>query len=307
MRRTLAILMFASVALRADGPEFDVASIKATPPNPSGMILIAPPRGGPGTADPTHVTWPSATLRGVLGNAFNVKNYQVTGPDTLDSERFEIAVGIPDGATKEQVALMWRNLLISRFGLKYHIEQREFPVDELTVGPKGHKLVENKDQADAEPAKLPLDAAGPPGRPPLDKEGRPTLNGPGLMMLMSAGPNGPTAKTMAKAQPMSEFVKMLSNQLGHPVVDKTGLAGTYDFSLDFQPTAGLSGGPLALATRRGGPDVAGAAPPTSAAPAEMSLELPQAIEQQLGLRLVKGKGMLDVIVVEKINRVPTEN
>jgi uncharacterized protein (TIGR03435 family) len=106
---------------------------------------------------------------------------------------------------------------------------------------------------------------------------------------------------------MSAIVQLLSNQLGHPVVDKTGLAGTYDFSLDFAPILGPGGGPLALA--RGGGDRApgGVAAPPSAGGAELGLELPQALEAQLGLKLVKGKGKLDVIVVEKIERVPTEN
>jgi uncharacterized protein (TIGR03435 family) len=295
MRRTLAILLFASFALFGDGPEFDVASIKPTPANPNGFIVFGPQRGGPGTPDPTHINWTSAALRNVVMAAFDVKNYQVVGPDDLDQLRFDFAVGVPEGATKEQAAVMWRNLLLSRLGLKYHIEQREFNVDELRIGPKGHKLVENKDGAPTPPP----DPAGPPK---TDANGRALLNEPALMMLMSPGPNGTTARTTGKAQPMSAFVQMISNQLGNPVVDKTGLTGKYDFFVEFSPSRGFGGVPLAT-----GPGPAGAAPPIPTGPAEMSLELPQALEQQLGLRLVKTKGMLDVIVVEKINRVPKAN
>src|SRR5262249_2935905 len=126
MRRIFALLLCIAPAIFAEGPEFDVASIKATPANPNGFIILSPPRGGPGSADPTHINWGSAALRTVVMNAFDVKNYQVVGPDDLDQLRFDFAVGIPEGATKEQVALMWRNLLTSRFKMKYHIEQREF-------------------------------------------------------------------------------------------------------------------------------------------------------------------------------------
>jgi uncharacterized protein (TIGR03435 family) len=303
MRRTIALLLLATLCLRADGPEFEVASIKAIPPNPNGFVVFGPQRGGPGTADPTHIAWPSATLRNVLTVAFGVKNFQVSGPDTLDSERFEFAVGVPEGATKDQVALMWRNLLFSRFDLKYHIEQREFNVDQLQVGPKGHKLLENKDDVatSAQPAKPPVD-----GPPQMDANGRPVMNGPGMMMMIGAGPNGPTAKASGKAQAMSALVDMISNQVGHPVVDKTGLTGKYDFFVEFAPALGPAGAPLLL-PRGGGPGAVGAAQPPAGGAAELGLELPQALEQQLGLRLVKGKGMLDVIVVEKINRSPTEN
>lgn len=305
MRRILVSLLCIAPALFAEGPEFDVASIKATPANPGGFIIFGPQRGGPGSPDPTHINWPSAALRNVVMAAFDVKNFQVAGPDDLDQLRFDFAVGVPEGATKEQVALMWRNLLTSRFKMKYHIEQRDFNVDELQIGPKGHKLVENKDEAPAaQPAKPPAD-----GPPQFDPNGRPILNGPGLMMMMSAGPNGPTAKTSGKAQPMSALVTMLSNELGNPVVDKTGLTGKYDFYVEFAPTRGIGGMrlPPGIGGGPGGPGAGGAVPPPAAGGAELGLELPQAIEQQLGLKLAKGKGKLDVIVVEKIDRMPTEN
>ncbi len=62
--------------------------------------------------------------------AFDLKDYQVSGPGTLDSERFDIAAVVRERATPEQVREMWRSLLTSRFGLKYRIEQREFTVEE---------------------------------------------------------------------------------------------------------------------------------------------------------------------------------
>lgn len=89
----------------------------------------------------------------------------------------------------------------------------------------------------------------------------------------------------------------LTTVVQHPVVDKTGLTGKYDFSFDFAQTIGIMGAPLIGPRNPGATDTAN----------DPGLELPQALEQQLGLRLVKGKGKLDVIVVEKIDRMPPEN
>jgi uncharacterized protein (TIGR03435 family) len=234
-------------------------------------------------------------------NAYDMRSYQVFGPDTIDSVRFDFQVVVPEGATKEQVRLMWRNLLETRFGMKSHLEQREFQVDDLVVGPRGHKLVENNQTAAPPP-----DAATPPpppGPPPVDKDGRLTMDRPGLLMMISSGPNGITAKATGKAQPISELVTMLSNQIGHPIVDKTGLTAKYDFYVEYFPTN--LPGPLGAARVAEGPrpQQNGAAP---AAP-DLGLDLGSAIQQQLGLRLVSSKGKLDVVVVDKVNSTPTDN
>jgi uncharacterized protein (TIGR03435 family) len=172
---------------------------------------------------------------------------------------------------------MWRNLLVSRFGLKYHMEKRELEVEELVVVPRGHKLVENNE---SEP-----DADAP--KPPLSsfQAGRLILNRPGSSRLLA----GSLMIVAGRAQPISTLIPQLISFVGHPVVDKTGLTGKYDYYLEFVPTMQLKAGSQPL----GGP--------------EAGLDLQGALQLQLGLRLVKGKGMLDVVVVEKINRTPTEN
>ena len=86
-------------------------------------------------------------------------------------------------------------------------------------------------------------------------------------------------------RPLPNLATLLSNQLGHQVVDKTGLTGKYDFTVEFSPvlSPGLQPG------------------------LDPSLDIGTAVQQTLGLRLEKGKGMLDVIVVDKAEKVPTEN
>jgi uncharacterized protein (TIGR03435 family) len=119
---------------------------------------------------------------------------------------------------------------------------------------------------------------------------------------MSTNNGTVTVRMVAKAQPISALLTSLSNQLGHPVVDKTGLTGKYDFLVEYAPAD-----PRAIP---GLPD-----PRTSATPgqqaantaADPGVDMATAVQQQLGLRITKGKAMLDVVVVDKIERMPTEN
>ncbi len=267
--------------------EFDVASIKASAPLSGGAVRIGGTSGGPGTNDPTHYTWPSATLLGMLVRAYDVKAYQVSAPDWFSSERFDISVAMPEGTTKDQFAIMWRNLLATRFGVKVHIEKKEFPVDELVVGPRGHKLKET-----ADPNTAPFTIAN---GTPFSKDGK--LTGAGLVTMMRSSPAGITAQVSGVAQPLGPLADMLANQLKHPVVDKTGLSGKYDFVIDYAPTD----------VRVNGNAPAAAGGTTAAAAADLGLDLVTAVQQQLGLRLERGKGMLDYIVVESAQRAPTEN
>jgi hypothetical protein len=61
---------------------FEVASVKVSPPVlPNERVYFGPPRGGPGTPDPTQITWSYATLRNLLMTAYDVKAYQISGPE----------------------------------------------------------------------------------------------------------------------------------------------------------------------------------------------------------------------------------
>ena len=280
---------FAAALVFAQGTQltFEVASVKPSPPiPPAGGAFFGPPRGGPGTPDPGRIIWTYATLKNLLMTAYDVKAYQVTGPSWLDSERYDVAVKIPEGATKEQTGLMWQNLLAERFGVKLHHESKEFQVEELVIGKNGPKLKESEEDSNAPPP------TGPP-----QMKGR-ELIGPGMVNMILLDANGPNATTMAKAQPLSKLTEMLSNQRRHPVVDKTGLTGKYDFRLEY--TFDLSGLPLP-------PGAAPPPKPAAGAASDPGTDLAAAIQQQLGLRLVPGKAHLDVLVIETAEKTPTEN
>jgi uncharacterized protein (TIGR03435 family) len=148
-----------------------------------------------------------------------------------------------------------------------------------------------------------------PGTPPkMDNNGFPQLPGPGLIMMMTMGPNGPNARLVGRAQTMAQFAGLLGNQLNQPVVDKTSLTGKYDFAVEFAPDPnsfrGPGGGPLppppAGDHGPGGPTIPGASDPTG-------VPLAGALQQQLGLRLQSTRAPLDILVIEKINKTATDN
>jgi uncharacterized protein (TIGR03435 family) len=200
---------------------FEAASVRPSAPvPPTGGVYFGPARGGPGTPDPGQITWSYATMKAMLLTAYDAKNYQISGPAWLDSERYDVIAKVPAGATTEQVRVMWQNLLDERFGLTVHHESKEFQVEELVVARGGPKLKETS-----------WDAATPlPPGPPQIKNG--DVLSPGVVSTIFPGASV-KAHTVAKAQPISQLTTMLSNQLGHPVLDKTGLTGRYDFSLDY--------------------------------------------------------------------------
>jgi uncharacterized protein (TIGR03435 family) len=271
------------------GLQFEVASVKPSAPvPPNGAVYFGPPRGGPGTPDPGLITWSYARLRDLLMTAYDMKTYQVNGPAWLDTERYDIVARVPTSAAKEQVNVMWQKLLTERFGVVLHHESREFKVEELLIDKGGSKLKETA----WDPAS-PL----PPGPPKQDKDGG--LASPGQVVRISPRENGASFHTVAKAQPISRLTALLGTALNLPVLDKTGLAGQYDYSIDYivdqaalvPPTPGNEPGP-------------GAAPVNASEPGP---DIAAAIQQQLGLRLVPGKAMIDVLIVDKAEKVPSAN
>jgi uncharacterized protein (TIGR03435 family) len=288
---------------------FDAASVKpAVPPTPNGrgMILFRGPSGGPGTKDPGRINYPNMSLRVLLMNAFDVKNFQVTGPAWLDTERFDITATMPPDTTKEQFRVMLQNLLAERFKFTFHRETKELPMYSLSVAKGGPKLKESAPAAPVDP-----DAPPPPfpsGPPKIGPDGFPELpvgGRAGLFMMMMPG----RARFMAQQQTMKDLADRLTMQMNRPVLDNTSLTAKYDFTLTFSPE-GLSGpgamGPLPLPPPppgggRGGPDGVflpeGEAPPTLFA----------ALQSQLGLKLDAKKGDVEIIAVDHIEKTATEN
>ncbi|HWC97069.1 MAG TPA: TIGR03435 family protein [Candidatus Sulfopaludibacter sp.] len=311
---------------------FEVASIKPAEPMTGGRMMIGS-RGGPGSADPGHLTYNNVSLKNLLTNAYGVRGYQITGPSWLDGERFDIVAKLPEGTTKDQVKIMLQNLLKERFGLAVHHETKDLPMYALVVGKGGSKMKESPEDPPAPAAVTggPNDAtaAKAPEPPDVGKMMGKVVMGPdgtiklpaammartGCMNMMMMSPSGPKSHLQCSKQTMSAFVDQLSNQMDKPVNDMTGLKAKYDFTLDFLPDENgmgkmpmmpAGGGAVAFAhdVERGpgsGPGRGEQAEQVAVPP------LPAALQEQLGLKLEQKKGPVDIIVVDKMQKTPTEN
>jgi uncharacterized protein (TIGR03435 family) len=289
--------------------EFEAATVKPAPPPSDGKFFIGS-RGGPGTADPGRVTYNFFSLKQLLTIAYGVKPYQVSGPAWLDSERFDVAATIPEGATKEQFNTMLQNLLTERFGIELHHETKDFPLYELSVAKGGPKLKPSVVDPNAPPNGA-LPPPPPPGPPPVGKDGRLQLPAGRKGMMMMMNPKG--MHVMANVQTVSALADMLGNQLGMPVLDKTGLSGNFDYSLDFSreslPNGGLLAGMPPPPPPPGG-GLTGPDPGAGPAPTSDQSEAPSlftAVQEQLGLKLDKKRGPLDMLVIDSANKTPADN
>lgn len=265
MTRTFgSVLLLASLSLAsAQAPaqeEFEAAAVKPFAPNPNGGFPIGV-TGGPGTADPGRIIYKNYSLKYLLMFAYNLKDYQIVSPDWMNdySARFVIEATVRPGATKEQVNQMLANLLLDRFKMTVHKEQKESAVHELTVARNGPKLTAAAEDPNARPRMFPV------------------------IMVPTA-----SRRITAKAQTMDDLAVVLSDRNFGPVLDKTGLTGKYDFTLEYATQVSAE-----LQSRVQTPD---------AFP-----DLTAAIQQQLGLRLDAKKEPIEILVVDHSEKQPADN
>ncbi len=243
------------------------------------------------------------SMKNILMNAYDVKNFQISGPAWLDTERYDITATMRPDATKEQFRVMLQNLLAERFKMTVHRENKELPMYSLTVARNGPKMKEaaaapapNGDGESAPP--LPMQPKiGPDGFPILP----PRPPGSPVIMIMMNG----RARLMGQGNTMQELADRLTGLTSRPVTDATGLKGKYDFTLTFSPE-GINGpmGPLPPP-----PPLAGVngAPGASAPETESLPDIFAAVQSQLGLKLDPKKGPVEMIVIDHIEKTPTEN
>jgi uncharacterized protein (TIGR03435 family) len=306
--RLAAALILTSVFVfaQSDKLQFEAASVKPSPPPEGGRMMMINGRGGPGSNDPTRLRFTNASLAQIVANAYDIKNYQLTAPDWLDQERFDIDAKIPDGATKEQANTMLQNLLAERFHMVVQRGSKEFQGYELVAGKGGHKLKESSPEDAAYDQSQPRPMTAPPPPPPAGPGGRmmpPKLDRPGLMVMMRMSPKGAVTQMNARAQTISQLLNMIGRQLNRPVIDGTNLTGKYDFQLEFSGDTPMGMGGMLPPP----PPGAGINPLSGESPEDLAPALPTALQQQLGLRLESKKIPLPTITVVKADKVPTEN
>jgi len=277
----------ACLAQTAPPAQFEVASIRPAPPPVPGQVSLGL------RIDGSQVSLRQFALRDELAVAFNLKQYQISGPDWLATAKFDIVAKLPDGAPRDQVRAMLEALLTDRFQIKAHHESKDFPVYALVVAKGGLKMKE----LPAEPSEA---TDGEPG---------------GVNVQVSGGRGGVTAnyghgsfftiadnRIDAKKMQMNYVADMLARFEDKPVVDMTELKGKYDFTLSFTEEdyrammirAAISSG-MAL-------------PPEAIHLMESaSGDSIFSALQAVGLKLESRKAPLDVLVIDHIEKTPTEN
>jgi uncharacterized protein (TIGR03435 family) len=282
-------------------PAFEVASIKPAAPSNIRFYVV---RGGPGTTDPGQLTCLSITLKPLLLRAWGIRDYQLVGPSSIDGDKFDIVAKIPPGSTREQVNLMIQNLLVERFGLAFHKETRDLPIYEMTVAKGGLKLKEAEKPPEGVAASPAPDRPAGGGRAlpfkmSSGKDGLPELP-PGARSIIPGIPVDGGMRTQGRMVAVADLLMVLSSELGRPVVEKSGVTGLWDFTLFYLP----EGARAAMGA------VGTAEPPPGQAVDSLSNRPPSlfaALEEQLGLKLESKKGPVEVLVVDRVNRTPTEN
>jgi uncharacterized protein (TIGR03435 family) len=208
-------------------------------------------------------------MRSCISYAYRVRPYQVFGPSWIDDQYYSILAKIPSSGDPNQKPEMLQTLLAERFQLRVHRGQKEFPGFALVLGPNGPKFPASANE-DNEPMRKAVGTG--PSQPQIGTEGTPG----GVWRLR--GLNA-TVGYMATA---------LSTQLFCPVVDQTGLKEPYNFILE--------------GTGEDRQDQSG----TGTAGTESGISIFTSI-RELGLKLKPMKAPLDVIVVDRVERVPTAN
>jgi uncharacterized protein (TIGR03435 family) len=264
-------------------------------------------------------------LRSLMSYAYGVKPYQITGPDWMASTRFDILAKMPEGSKKEDAPKMLQTLLEERFKLTTHRASAEHPVLALVVGKGGPKLkastetpVAIDESAPLKPGELKMDGSDGPVRVKVDVTTGSSVIDMGLQGKMSYRVN-PATQTFHidfNMTTMTGFAGMITQLFaqiggtgGRQVVDMTGIKGNYDASID------LSLAELIAMARAAGADIPVGAPgpggransPAVASdPGGGGTSLTDAV-QSMGLKLESRKAMVDQLIVDHIEKTPTEN
>jgi uncharacterized protein (TIGR03435 family) len=238
-----------AAAVSSTGPEYDVATVKVNDTGSSSSRLSV-------TDDLLRAT--NVQLWSLLEAAYDIRHNQIDGlPHWAQVEHYDITAKVVEmspqqlrGLSRDQREVMLQHLLAQRFDLRTHVETRTLPLLKLIVTKEGIKFTEWQKPSDDQD----------------QKKGSMYTNNEELT---------------ATGVPMASLVRFLSSTTQMPVVDETGLKGTYDFHLKWQreeegQTSGLHD--------QGLPTIYAALP------------------EQLGLKLESGKGPVNVLVVDHIEQ-----
>jgi uncharacterized protein (TIGR03435 family) len=263
----------------AERPEFEVASVKVSAPITDAGYSIGV------HIDGAMVRCNYLSLMNYLNMAYDVKDYQIIGPDWMTGEHYDIVAKRPNGVEGEKALRgMMASLLQDRFKLTMHRETRDLPAYALVVGKGGLKIKEVPPDADA----------GDIGKVDVNVNG----GGRGGTVVDLGG--GSTIsyslnKLEARKVTFPVIIDSLSKFLDRPVVDMTNLTGRYNFTLEYSVDE------LKNLVRASGAD-ANRIP-------DFGGEQPSIFTsvESLGLKLEARKAPVPVIVIDSVQKIPTAN
>ncbi len=280
--------MIAGFLACAEAQQFEVASVKKVSGEVAAGAKSANPGRGGGAPSlsiaPGQFHYTASAYRFIL-RAYGITScgelstcaYVAGAPEWVKTERYQILANVPAGTpaytpaqfnrgAAPELQNMLQALLAERFNLKLHRETRDVPVYALGVARNGPKPALRKGSGEM--------VQRPDGTRVKDN----------LVFFQSQGPADPNVHLVVKNRPIQEFTDLLSPMMDRPVVDRTGLTGEFDFTLDYEKD----------------PD---------AAPGNPQLVGPglfTAVREQLGLTLEPLKAPLDVLVIDHVER-PSAN
>jgi uncharacterized protein (TIGR03435 family) len=240
--------------------------------------------------DGAMVRFDGMPMRWYIHYAYTVKESQVSGPDWLTSARFDVAAKLPAGATREQIPGMVQALLADRFKMTLHRESKESSVYALVVAKGGMKMKESP---------LDPDTDDSPGKANVDVSVTPRQDGATISLGKGASISFEGMRVVAKKVTMPYLADSLARFVDRPVVDMTGLTGTYDgiipYNLDDVRALILSSAPPGTPL-----------PPRQADVGETNVSLMDSLAT-LGLKMEPRKAPLDILIIDHVEKTPTAN
>jgi uncharacterized protein (TIGR03435 family) len=284
MKATLvafAVIAFGTAGGAQAPLEFEVASIKRNTTNTFASSRPSPASG--------QVSISNAPIQTFILRAFPLETLPalVIGlPEWAESERYDVVAKGKPQATPGEQQQMWRALMTDRLKLQAHYETRERAGYNLVFARSDKRLGPDLQPSslDCTKAPAPLDLSGQPDSKSVEAMAMARCGS--LLMMMSS-----TAQsTMSGGLAMTAVARMISGAAGRPVIDRTGLDGTYAIKFRFARDGAMITPP-------------GIQPPT---PTDEVPSVFTAVQEQLGLKLEPATVQGQVLVIDHIER-PTEN
>jgi len=269
----VAVALFCGPGIFAQ--TFEVASVK---PAAEGRTGVSRPGGPSANVDPGLVTYQKFSLWSLLIRAYGVRNYQVQGPAWIATEQYDVSARVPVGVSPDRIPAMLQNLLVERFRITMHWETREEPVYALVAGKGGPKLKKSAKELDPEIG--------------------------GSANLVANSLENTSAGLMMPEVTLPIFANTLATLINHPIVDMTGIEGTFDITLNVSMAtlAGMRGAESASAVSSS-LETPGNAESVASAPTNSLF----AAIKELGLVLETRRAPIKHLVIESALKVPTEN